>query len=485
VPQHFSNSMLEILNSFGVQAVGIVHDANSSSLVGKCQSALRNSPSGAIRFVCIVGSWDEVPPIRVVNDLIDDGDAFCLSDAFYGAPEDFNPADPLTAIPDIAVGRIPVADRTIVQRILAREPDVEASLDSFLFGVTAECWKAATAAIVSSFSNLSKGSPIDLLPGDTDTLPKSVILSSPRWTEESLRQSVGSGPTDAFGLILFNVHGSPDETHWVGEGQDGYVQIFQPNTVANFNSAFLISEACYGGAMSYDTPSIVEQFFENGGQSFVGSSTIAYGAPSTPISAADLIARHYVNGLYGGLSQGESLKVAKMEALAEDPLSIEIGLKTVLSFNLFGAPWQPLLREHTTSRPGSQMNSIMSAPSGSVLSRVRGSLSTPISSNNDTVKKFRDQYRSRLPLLNRQFMVERENVLTKLREFRDFSKIRDEVRVWGGILEDSKMDFVSAGEAEGYRLFCHTMPTSKSKRTLVLSINKSGQLTKTVTSKGE
>jgi hypothetical protein len=136
-----------------------------------------------------------------------------------------------------------------------------------------------------------------------------------------------------------------------GESEDGdYVEIFQPGTVSDFNSALLLTEACYGGAMFYDSPSIVEHFFANGGNSFVGSSTIAYGARATPITAADLIAKHYIASLYAGLSQGESLKLAKLEALTEDPLSMEYGLKTVLSFNLFGAPWQTLTRSnHITS----------------------------------------------------------------------------------------------------------------------------------------
>lgn len=237
--------------------------------------------------------------------------------------------------------------------------------------------------------------------------------------------------------------------------------------------------------MSYDSPSIVEQFFQNGGHSFVGSSTIAYGAPTTPISAADLIAKHYVKGLYEGLSQGVALTVAKLEALSEDPLSVEVGLKTALSFNLFGAPWQTLVSTAAALSPSVTAADSLGRPTGSVLNRVRGNLAAPSASNSATVEKFRDQYRARLPQRNRQFMLEREDLLAKLGEFPDFPKISETVRAWGGNLEEGRLDYVSAGEATGYRLFCHSKPTRKSKRTLILSINNSGQLIKTVASKGE
>ena len=485
VPQHFSMSMQTILDSLGVRSAGILWDADGSNLVAKSQSTIKSGPIGSIRFVCIVGDWSEVPPIRVPNDLIEDGDTHCLSDAFYGATVEFEPTDPLTAIPDIPVGRIPLADREIVYRVMANEPSATAYKNVFDFGVTAECWKEATAAIVSSFPNLTKARPIEVRPDEVNALPKSAVVCSPPWNEKALRQAVGSGPSDPFSLILFNVHGSADEPHWVGEGGNGYVRIFEPGTVSDFNSALLVSEACYGGAMGYDSPSIVEQFFADRGQSFVGSSTIAYGAPSTPISAADTIAMHYVKGLYAGLSQGEALKLAKLEALTEDPLSVEVGLKTVLSFNLFGAPWQLLIRPLPTSSVSPSQGSAVSRPTDSILNRVRSNLpASSASSGSDTLNKFRDQYRARLPPRNRQFLLESESVLKKLHEFRDFSKINEMVEAWGGSLDDSKMDFVSAGNTEGFRLFCHSKIATKAKKTLIISINKSGHLTKTVVSKG-
>ena len=486
VPENFLSLMREILQDFGVQAASIVHSPDPSSLLEMSQKFIRNAPQGAVQYVCIIGDWGEVPPSNVPNDfLMFDGDEFCLTDAFYGATEGFNKDEPFTAIPEITVGRIPVADRSIVQRVLSNDPDVPANRNSFQYGVTAQRWEVASKEIVSSFPNLDRGAHSVVFPEDIKALPKSAILSSPEWTEERLRQVARPGPSEPFGLIFFNVHGGADEPQWVGESEDGeYVEIFQPGTVSNFNSALLLSEACYGGAMFYDSPSIVEHFFVNGGNSFVGSSTIAYGARATPITAADLIAKHYIASLYAGLSQGESLKLAKLEALTEDPLSMEYGLKTVLSFNLFGAPWQTLTCSTTSPASNSTVQSSPARPAGSVLDRIRGNLQAPMQFKSNTINKIRDQYRARLPPRNRQFMIETDEILSKLREFQDYSKIKKQVDQWRGSLEDAHMDFVSAGDAKGYRLVCQTSRTSKSQRSLVMIIDDQGQLTKTIESKG-
>jgi hypothetical protein len=484
LPEYFSDSLEKILKTFEVEAAGIVCSSNGSCVVDRCQQAIRDDRAGSIRYVCIIGNWDDVPPLNVPNDFgLDDGDAFCQSDAFFGATQTFNPEDPFTAIPDIPVGRIPIADFDIVQRVLGSDPEVAATRNVFQFGVTAQCWEVASKEIVSSFPNLVAGGPNALAPQDVKRLPKAVLISSPQWTEHDFRRVASSGPADPFGLIYLNVHGGPDEPEWVGEGEfGGYVRIFEPGTVVDFNSALLVSEACYGGALSYSSPSIVEHFFTCRGHSFVGSSTIAYGAKATPISAADLIAKHYVLGLYDGLTNGEALKLAKMEVLAEDPLSLEYAFKTVLSFNLFGAPWQTLVRH---SMAATLTQPVSGRPTGgSVLNRVRTNLQSPAPIGSSTLNKIREEYRSRLPARNRQFIVQSSEILTKLREFKDFSRIMEEVSKWGARLDDLKLDFVSAGSVRGYRLICTVNEPKKSKSMLILITDSNGQLTKTLVSKG-
>lgn len=485
VPDNFSSSMMAILGDFGVHAASVLSSHNASLLLSMSQEFIRNAPKGSVQYVCIIGNWGDVPPSNVPNNFMEhDSDEFCQTDALYGATESFNSNEPFTAIPEITVGRIPIADRNIVQRVLSNDPDVQVNRNSFQFGVTAQCWEVASNEIVSSFSNLHKGTHEGLLPEDIKSIPKSAVICSPEWTEKHLRQIANKGPSEPFGLIFFNVHGGADEPRWVGESEDGdYVEIFQPGTITDFNSALLLSEACYGGAMFYDNPSIVEHFFAHGGNSFVGSSTIAYGARATPLSAADLIAKHYINSLYAGLSQGESLKLAKLEALTEDPLSPEYGLKTALSFNLFGAPWQTLVRQAIPPVSNLSLQSNAIRPPSPVLDSVRSNFLSPEIIKSVTINKIRDNYLDRLPARNKQFMIEKDEVLKKLRQFRDFSRIIKEIKDCRGSLVNSKMDFVSAGNSKTYRLFCQTGLNSKSKGTLILMIDTQGQLTKTIVSK--
>lgn len=486
LPEHFSESFQSILLTFQIEPAGIIYSSAGACVVDRCQQILRDSSVGKFRYVCIIGNWHEVPPLNVVNDFgMDDGDEYCQSDAFFGSTHPFNSSEPFSAIPEIPVGRIPVADRDIVLRVLGNDPGISPTRNLFQFGVTAKCWEIASKEIVSSFPNMSAGVPHEALPQDIRNLPKSAMICSPEWTEFDFRRAAGSGPSDPFGLMYFNVHGGADEPQWVGEGENGdYVRIFEPSTIEDFKSAILVTEACYGGALSYASPSIVETFFMKGGHSFVGSSTIAYGARATPISAADLIAKHYVLGLYHGLTQGEALKIAKLEALAEDPLSLECGFKTVLSFNLFGAPWQRLVR---TSDSSIATSSTSQRPMGSsVLDRVRAGLQKPRTTEGSFVSEIRDKYRSRLPERDRQFLIQSSEILTKLREFKDFSRIMEVVSQSGSSLEDLKLDFVSAGagSVKGYRLICSVNKSSKRKSTLILITDSLGKLTKTLVSKG-
>ena len=245
-------------------------------------------------------------------------------------------------------------------------------------------------------------------------------------------------------------------------------------------------EACYGGALGYEELSVVEKFFEKGGTSFVGSSTIAYGAPDSPLSAADLIAKHYVKGLYDGLAQGEALTRAKAEVLTDDPMDFEVALKTVLSFNLFGLPSQRLIKQESASLISTESTSTSTNTrfsQGSVLNRVRAGLPSSTQASGGLLSSIRDRYRSRLPQRNQQFMIERDQIAKILREFKDFSKVEKILTEMGSSLEDCTLDFVSAGESEGYRLFGFSKKR-KAKNTLILFLNKSGQIKKTITSKG-
>lgn len=299
----FAAEMQDIFNSLRVNCAGIVYDSDPTLVIRKCHDKIRKCPDGTIRYVCIVGNWDEIPPTEIQNTMLDDGDAVCFTDALYGSTDEFNYDDPFTAIPVLPVGRIPVANRDVVYRMLTQSPALSPKDNAFLFGVTADCWSDATLDIISTFPNLPHDVPQFLEPLTKDFIPRSTVLCSPAWDEDTLRETIGGEIRSQYQVILFNVHGGIDDPVWVGEGhRHQYVHIFSPGTIKQYNSSIIVSEACYGGAIDYDGISIVEHFFLNGGSSFVGSSTIAYGSPSPPICGADLIAKHYIKGLYALLS---------------------------------------------------------------------------------------------------------------------------------------------------------------------------------------
>ena len=72
-----------------------------------------------------------------------------------------------------------------------------------------------------------------------------------------------------------------------------------------------------------------------------------------------------------------------------------------------------------------------------------------------------------------------------IREFHDFTKIESSVKSWGGRIEDINLKFIKAGEKEGYRLFCRGSGGKKSHQALILLLDQSGQIKKTIMSKGD
>lgn len=484
VSANFAKEMQKICISLGLDCSKIIYDSNPSQIIKKCQDTLKKSVDGSIKYVCIIGNWDEVPPSEIPNTMLDDGDDFCLTDAFYGSKENFDSEDPFTAIPEFPVGRIPLSDSDVIYRILTHSPVLSTEENAFLFGVTADCWSEATHDIISSFPNLPPGAPLFIEPSSKGSISRSAMLCSPVWDEKTLGKTIGEKIQNESQIILFNVHGSADDPEWVGEGERyEYVHVFSPGTIPNYNSALIVSEACYGGAIDYDEMSIVEHFFLNGGCSFVGSSTIAYGSPSPPICAADLLAKYYINGLYQGLTQGVALNQAKLEAISDDYMAIEEGLKTILSFNLFGAPWQSLTKRGSTLTDPTQVSS---PGNSSILDRIRANLNSNARAlPQNSLHNIRESYRRRLPERSRQFIIEKENLLNMIREFHDFTKIESSVKSWGGRIEDINLKFIKAGEKEGYRLFCRGSGGKKSHQALILLLDQSGQIKKTIMSKGD
>lgn len=485
-PSHFVRELTQMLEQHLASPLVIVADADPEQLQVKARHAFkRHHASGDLKYVCLLGNWSEVAPFRVRNPSkgCQRSDPFCLTDALYGCDAEYDQDDIFTAIPMVPVGRIPVLNTNVVAAALLEAPHLLDPAQAFAFGVTAECWSVPTRAIVRLFTDTAAKATLVSEP-QIRALAAPGVLTSPGWGEDDLRQAVTKSQIEPGSVLLFNVHGSADHTGWKGEGDEGYVPIMSPSTIGQFNSAVMLSEACYGGAMGYDEPSIVEQFFVNGGKAFVGCSVIAWGttndywAGDGSLCGADLIALHFLKALRQGKSFGQALTHAKIEALQDNPLVDRTAQKTVLSFNLFGAPWHGLKTAAAASVLPQRENR------GSILDRVRSRRNGDSEDPDDSLADLRQRYRSRLPDNSRRFMLERNDALRRISGFQDIKAIQDLLANWAVGLDDCEVEFLDAGENFGFLLFGASNKHAGPKQLFQLVMDSAGAIQKTLTSKG-
>jgi len=486
-PISFLNPLDKILSDKGVAPHSIVGATGTSEEIHqKILEKISTSSQKKIQYVCLIGDWDNVPPFRVPapepSDPYDD-DKFCQSDAFYGCISGYNEADIQTAIPQLYVGRIPSISVEIVTKTLFAKLDEIDVRASFSLAVSAQAWKIPTQTIVNHFL----GTPaIDRLAEDPKTgiAEESSVLLCPAWYEAELKEAMPKCVSKPNSVILFNVHGGPDEPYWTGQPQNAreYPKIFEPKTVDNYNSALVVSEACYGGALEYPSISIVESFFEKNGISFVGSSTIAYGNPQTEdIFAADVIALTYLQCLGEGKTAGQSLNEAKKKVFSMmDPLSQFESKKTILSFNLFGTPWYTRQKSPSISMPRD-----LRSNSDSLVDEIRNRSRVLNIDQNDVIGNIRARYQSALPEKNKQYLLGTQEAREKIRRFKDFDKINELLEDWSSSPDSYVLQFLSNGVDEGYSLYSgDDSIDGKSKNILVFYLDAAGSIKRTLTSKG-
>jgi hypothetical protein len=466
LPPSLEQPLTQWLAGRGLRPAAMIVDGGD--VLSEVREVLRTQAQDTVCYVCILGTWDDIAAIRVPFEIPGDPDKFCLSDAPYGCPREIDLDDILSAIPIVPVSRIPSTDMEVIKRLLSELDSPVPASAHFNFAVSADCWRDATQAIVQSFSSATATLSVPQKHHLEGRLPSATVLTSPEWEEDDMRVATGGKISERGGLLLFNVHGSADEPYWVGEGAPyDYVKVFAPGTISDYANATLFTEACYGGAMGYDEPSIVEHFFSHGGLSFVGSSAIAYGCAGPELAAADILAREYIAALGEGMSAGEALTRAKIAVLDDDPWTDDTARKTVVSFNLYGAPWQTLrLRTSVSTK---------------LADRVRDRLDA-LANRSTSIDQIRQRYRQRLPVTIRSFLEANDQMMAQLRAFRDFSRIESAVGERGGDFSRAKLDQLSVEGSDGWRLYCPL--GSKDSDLIIFLIGPQGQLKKTLLSKG-
>jgi tetratricopeptide (TPR) repeat protein len=214
------------------------------------------------------------------------------------------------------------------------------------FGFTASVWRQAALNV---FRNI--GDPAD------------IWVSPPKRIGAIQADNLENQPLPLAQLGYFNLHGLRDAAEWYGQrdpmevsnGPD-YPVALDPQDIQGFSESdqayqVIFSEACYGAYIQGKTSadSIALKFLAAGSQAFVGSTCMAYGAISQPLTASDLLAKSFWSYLRDGLSAGDALLRAKVNLARE--MDQRQGYldgedqKTLISFLLYGDPMaQPELR---------------------------------------------------------------------------------------------------------------------------------------------
>jgi hypothetical protein len=117
-------------------------------------------------------------------------------------------------------------------------------------------------------------------------------------------------------------------------------------------NAVVFTEACYGANIleKNTTTSIALRFLASRALALIGSTNISYGSLAPPLLGADLVGRHFWEGLVDHMTIGDALRYAKV-SLAKEMQDQQGYLdgedqKTLISFVLYGDPSLPATAIH-------------------------------------------------------------------------------------------------------------------------------------------
>lgn len=300
-----------------------------------------------IRYLLIVGG-NSIIPFHLLPNPIDDQDTNVPSDNPY-ASRDAN-----YLIPERAVGRMPDGEgegveflHTLLQTSIAGHQELATpkGLLSDLFnmlwatepdqgnknglGYSASIWRKASRAVFQAI-------------GDSRRL-----RTSPPFAYEEFSIA------DRLQFSYFNLHGIEDGADWYGQPDALFPADYplfpvalrpQDLSAEEHANSIVFTEACYGANIlgKNAETSIALRFLASRALALVGSTKISYGSLAPPLVGADLVSKHFWEGVQAGLTVGEALKVAKIN-LAKELQNRQGYLdgedqKTLISFVLYGDP---------------------------------------------------------------------------------------------------------------------------------------------------
>ena len=348
------------LARFGLKPVDSTNPWQVKKLVDSLDA--RVAEQGAeVRYLLIVGG-DAIIPFHRLPNPIDDQDPDVPSDNPY-ASRDAN-----YLVPERATGRLPDG----------QDEDVGFLRTLIQTAVEAHSRTALSKGLLGTLSNLFSG--IARLGGNGHGLGYSASIW--RKASRAVFHVIGDDgrlrtcpPLTYEGfqvvepphLSYFNLHGIENGPNWYGQ-RDALFPADYPlfplalrpedPSITEHVNAVVFTEACYGANTlgKNQADSIALRLLGVGALGVVGSTKISYGSIAPPLLGADLMGKHFWQGLRARLRIGEALRHAKVTMASE--MQEQQGFlddedqKALISFVLYGDPSLPVTSIHTRSTSG-------------------------------------------------------------------------------------------------------------------------------------
>ncbi len=288
------------------------------------------------RFFLILGGHSIIPFHELDNPVYDPNNPDLDPDRTVFSDNPYASKDNDYWLPERAMGRFPDAasnEPSFFISVLEAATSRVKNAKKYSFGQTAIVWNKASQVVFDPIKNVEdlKDSP-PIRTGDVRL----------EWLNKK-------------GYLYFNLHGTEDENYpnWYGEDENkNYCVAFKPENIreADVENAVVCCEACYGANIVDRgvNNALSLKFLDRGAACFMGSTKIAFGQSTPPISCADILVQKFFERIKGGFTFGDAFLKAKEDFIVESiatnaglglprALSAE-DLKTLIEFVMFADP---------------------------------------------------------------------------------------------------------------------------------------------------
>ena len=119
-----------------------------------------------------------------------------------------------------------------------------------------------------------------------------------------------------------------------------------------------------------------------------------------------------------------------------------------------------------------------------MLDQIRNRRTEETTDPNDSLQSIRDSYRQRLPHASQWFLIESQNALARLNQFKDKSKIEAFLDTMEVSFDDCDFETLQINDDVFFRIAGKSKKHSNAAHQFMLVMDQAGQLTQTLTTKG-